>query len=524
MEGKYILTHDLGTSGNKAVLFNLNLDVISQIKVDYPLYYPKPGWAEQNPEDYWDAVKESTHTLIQQNNIDPDEIITLALDCQMNCTVPIDNNGNPLMNCINWLDTRAAPLTRKFSKGIIKISGYGLKNILMFLKITGGAPGFNGKDPISHILWIKENKPEIYEKVYKFLSVKDFVIYKCTKNAVTSRDLGHTSWMMNTNPGIFEWSDKILRKFKIDRMKLPEIKKSTEIAGELTTEASKELGLKSGIPVFVSSGDLTSTALGSGGILDNKLIVCIGTADWVAAHTSKRLIDIAHYAGSISSSQDNYLCISKQETGGKCLDWSVQQLFRNEKDGFKGSSNEFYSYLDSIVEKTEVGSKNLIFTPWMFGERSPINNPNVRGGFYNLSLEHTRDDLLRSVYEGVAYNIKWALVYIEKLIGKSDEINCIGGGAKSDVWCQILSDILERKIVQMEEPDLAAAKGSALISMVGLGILNGFSDAVPLIKVKKRFTPNLENKKIYDRLFNEFISIYKRNKQMFKNLNLLNML
>ncbi|MCK4779387.1 MAG: xylulose kinase, partial [Candidatus Lokiarchaeota archaeon] len=131
---------------------------------------------------------------------------------------------------------------------------------------------------------------------------------------------------------------------------------------------------------------------------------------------------------------------------------------------------------------------------------------------------------LRSVYEGVAYNIKWALVYIEKLIGKSDEINCIGGGAKSDVWCQILSDILERKIVQMEEPDLAAAKGSALISMVGLGILNGFSDAVPLIKVKKRFTPNLENKKIYDRLFNEFISIYKRNKQMFKNLNLLNML
>ena len=156
----------------------------------------------------------------------------------------------------------------------------------------------------------------------------------------------------------------------------------------------------------------------------------------------------------------------------------------------------------------------------MFGERSPINNPNVRGGFYNLSLEHTRDDILRSVYEGVAYNIKWSLFYLEKLVGKSDEINCIGGGAKSDAWCQILADILERKIVQVELPDLAAAKGSAIISMVGLGILKDFSEAIPLIKINKVFIPNIDNKKIYDKLFNEYKNIYKRNKNMFKKLNL----
>ncbi len=520
LQGKYILTHDLGTSGNKAALLDLNLELISQTKEDYPLYYPKPGWAEQNPENYWDAVKKATNTLIHQSNINPDEILTIVFDCQMNCTIPIDNEGNALTNSISWLDTRAAPLTRKFSKGLIKISGYGLKNILMFLKITGGAPGFNGKDPISHILWLKENKPEIYEKTYKFLSVKDFIIYRCTKKAVTSRDLSHTSWMMNSNPGIFEWSDEILKKFKIDRNKLPEIKKSTDIAGELTIEASKELNLKSGTPVFVSSGDLTSAALGSGAIIDNKLIVCLGTADWVAAHTSKRLKDIAHYAGSISSSQENYLCISKQETGATCLDWVVQQMFRSELERFKGSTKELYLHLDSITEKAEVGSKNLIFTPWMFGERSPINDPNVRGGFYNLSLEHTRDNILRSIYEGVAFNIKWSLITIEKLVGKSEEINCIGGGAKSDVWCQILADVLKRNIVQMETPDLAAAKGSAIISIVGLRLLSKFSDAIPMIKVKKVFVPNTENEEIYNRLFKEYINIYKRNKKMFKNLNL----
>jgi len=520
LQGKYILTHDLGTSGNKAALFDLNLELISQTKEDYPLYYPKPGWAEQNPENYWDAVKKATTTLIHQSNIDADEILTIVFDCQMNCTIPIDNEGNALTNSISWLDTRAAPLTRKFSKGLIKISGYGLKNILMFLKITGGAPGFNGKDPISHILWLKENKPEIYEKTYKFLSVKDFIIYRCTKKAVTSRDLSHTSWMMNSNPGIFEWSDEILKKFKIDRNKLPEIKKSTDIAGELIIEASKELNLKSGTPVFVGSGDLTSAALGSGAIIDNKLIVCLGTADWVAAHTSKRLKDIAHYAGSISSSQENYLCISKQETGATCLDWVIQQMFRSELERFKGNTKELYLYLDSITEKAEVGSKNLIFTPWMFGERSPINDPNVRGGFYNLSLEHTRDSILRSIYEGVAFNIKWSLITIEKLVGKSEEINCIGGGAKSDIWCQILADVLKRKIVQMENPDLAAAKGSAIISIVGLKLMNKFSDAIPLIKIKKVFTPNTENEEIYNRLFNEYVNIYKRNKKMFKALNL----
>ncbi|MFX1463865.1 MAG: FGGY-family carbohydrate kinase [Promethearchaeota archaeon] len=520
MERKYILTHDLGTSGNKAVLFDLNLNTIFQVKVNYPLNYPKPGWAEQNPEDFWDAVKHATTSLIQQTNIHIDEIIALTFDCQMNCTIPIDNRGNPLMKCISWLDTRAASITNKYSKGIIKISGYGLRRLLMFLKITGGAPGFNGKDPISHILWIKQNFPKIYENTYKFLSVKDFIIYKCTKNAITSKDLGHTSWMMDSNLGMFDWSENILKKFKIDKNKLPEIKNSTEIAGNLTNEASKDLGLKPEIPVFVSSGDLTSAAIGSGAILDNKFIICLGTADWVATHTSRRLKDIRHYAGSISSSQENYLCISKQETGASCLEWIAQQMFVGEIEQFKGASNQLYSHLDSLLEKSKVGSNNLIFTPWMFGERSPVNNPNLRGGFYNLSLEHNRYDILRSIYEGVAYNIKWALIYIEKLIGKTDEINCIGGGIKSDKWCQILADVLERKIIQMEAPDLAAAKGSAIISMVGLGILKDFSNAIPLIKVKKVFIPNTENKGIYNKIFDEYKKIYKRNKEMFIKLNL----
>lgn len=522
MSQKFIITYDLGTTGNKAALFDFDLNLISQFKIDYPIYYPKKGWAEQEAEDYWNSMIQTTKNLLSNSNISPNQIQAMICDCQMNCTVPIDKKGHPLMRCINWLDTRAADITKKFRKGLLKISGFGIRKLFRFIKITGGAPGVNGKDPISHILWIKEYRPEIYQNTYKFLSVKDFVVFRCTDNAITSRDLGNTSWLMNTKPDVLDWSDKILEMLDLDRDKLPQIKKATEIAGELTEEAANLLGLKSNIPVFVGSGDISSAAIGSGAIKENKIHICLGTADWVASHTSERKKDLMHYTGSICSAKDDYLCLSKQETGAACLDWARDQIFKGEIAQLGENKEEIYNLLDEIIQKSDPGSNNLLFAPWLFGERSPLNDPNVRGGFYNLSLEHTRSHLLRAIYEGVAFNIKWALEYIEKLVGEADSINIIGGGALSDVWCQILANILNREIDQMKEPNLGSARGCAVIALVGLGKIKNFSDAVKLIKIEKRFKPREETRYVYDKLYHEFLSIYKRNKKMFKNLNLEN--
>ena len=516
---KYVIAYDLGTKSNKAVIFDLKLNLISQTTEKYPITYPKKGWAEQNPNDYWNSIVQTTHRLIRNGNVKKDEIAALSFDCQMNCTIPINSDGNPLMNSISWLDTRAASITQEnFSKGL-KISGYGLKTILMFLKITGGAPGFNGKDPISHIIWIKQNEPEIYKNTFKFLSVKDYVIYKCTGNAVISRDLANTAWLMDTNPNKFNWSSKILEKFNIDKEKLPTIKKSSELAGKLTKNAAESLDLKPETPVFVGSGDITACALGSGAIQNNQMIACLGTADWIGTHSSKRKKDIKHYTGAMCSAQENYLCLSKQETGAACLDWVIEQFFRDLVKKFENKPSDLYPEIDSIVKKTNVGSKSLIFTPWMFGERSPINDSKVRGGFYNVALNQDRDDILRAVYEGIAYNIRWGLFYVEKLIGKSKNVNLVGGGANSEIWCQILADALDRNINQMKDPGIAGAKGSAIVALVGLGKLNSFLDAAALVKINKTFEPNPENTKIYNSIYEEFINIYERNKEMFKVLN-----
>ncbi|MEJ2295569.1 MAG: FGGY family carbohydrate kinase [Candidatus Lokiarchaeota archaeon] len=166
MNGKYIFTYDIGTSGCKAAIFDTKLQFIAQASKNYPIYYPKEGYAEQDANDFWESVKETTKNLLQKTGITSEEIIAIVYDSQANCTIPIDKKGNLLMRSINWLDVRAASVTSRYSKGIIKISGYALRKLLMFLKISGGAPGLNGKDPISHIIWIKENEPQIYENTY----------------------------------------------------------------------------------------------------------------------------------------------------------------------------------------------------------------------------------------------------------------------------------------------------------------------------------------------------------------------
>ncbi len=513
----YILTFDLGTSGNKTALFDLNLNCIHHVKEDYGIEYPNPGWAEQDPKDFWRAIVNCAHKVLAAKKVDPRQILALSFSCQMNCTIPIREDGTTLLPCISWLDTRASEIVHERMKGFPKVSGYPLLKILKFIKITGGGPGHNGKDPISHYDWIHQKMPEVYEKTYKFLSVKDYIIYKCTKNAVISRDLAHTSWLMNSNKGKFEWSDEIFEMFKLDKSKMPEIKKPTETAGTLTKDASVELGLKEGTSVIVGSGDLISSAIGAGAIKNKQMVAIIGTAAFIGAHTDKRKIDLAHYIGTISSFQDNYFCISKQETGGACFEWMKNEIY---KEKLKELGDDIYPYLDSIATKAEPGSKNLIFTPWMFGERSPINDSELRSGFYNLGLYHGRKHLLRSIYEGVAYNLRWALITLEKMVGKSDSINFGGGAAKSDIWSQIMADVLNKNINRISDPSLCAAKGAAVNAMVGLSKVKDFSEVIPLIKVNKTFTPNPENKAVYEKLFGEYVKIYKRNKEMFKALNL----
>lgn len=516
MKERYIIAHDTGTASNKAVLLNLKGEIVAHASAYYPVYYPRKGWAEQLPSDWWAAVTKTTRETIEKADVDPSDVTAIIFTTQMSGTLPVNSNGEPLKPCMIWLDTRAKEQAKKMSTGLIKVAGYSLFTLLTFLRITGGIYGHVGKDPICKILWLKEREPKTYDETYKFLDCKDYLVYKCTGNFVTSRDCANIWWMMDTRMGKFDWSDTILKKYGISRAKLPEIKKATDIAGKLTGEAASEMGLCEGTPVIVGAGDVASAAIGSGAIKEGKIHAYIGTSGWLGCHLSERKKDLFHYIGSICSANPSmYLCVAEQETAGACLEWLKNNVFKEGQ-----SQGDIYQVFEETAAKISPGANGLIFTPWLFGERAPLDDPTVRGGFYNLSLEHSRDHMVRAVLEGVALNLKWALVYMEKLAGKAENIKIVGGGALSNIWCQILADVLNRNINRVYDPQEAGAKGAAIIAMIALGHLKTFNDAENLVKVEAVFKPDPKNVAVYEEIFKEFKGIYKNNKAMYRRLNI----
>ncbi|MHA1871845.1 MAG: xylulokinase, partial [Promethearchaeota archaeon] len=500
------------------------------------LIYINQTWIEQDPAQIKNGIIKTIRSLVDAHKDLVNKVAGLVFTSQMQGILPVDKEGKPLHNIITWMDSRAAEITKqKIGKGFLKISGYPLKYLVPFLKITGGAPGFDGKNTLSKSLWIKKFLPKLYQDTYKFLDTKDYAVLCAANVFKTSEDMAYITWLMDTRNGKRSWSQKICDMMDLDIEKYPEIGLSTDVLGTITDDFAQLTGLNKDTKVINGSGDLLTSALGSGAIIDGQLHANIGTAGWVGAHFSKKKKDIAHYTGAIASAiPGKYLILSKQETLGGALEW-FRHLF-NENDFFKSLSlspspkfDITYKDLDDIAKQSPAGSKGLIFTPWLTGERSPINDFKIRSMFLNIDIHHNFNDIVRSIYEGVAYNLNWGLYYVEKLIKSvkkpyknpknntnndsiiSDprSIRIIGGGSKSDIWAQIFADVWNKNVIRMEHPQYASSIGAATIAFVGLGIFKEFNEIKKIIKVDKIFTPNQNNHKIYQNYYVHFINIYK---------------
>jgi len=511
-EDGFILVFDVGSTKLKAGLVSIkDFRVYFKASDKSEIYYPKRGWAEQDPEKLWSQIISLSRKMMEESGVKKKDVLALIYTAHMAGVLPIAEDGTPLENIITWLDERAAGLPEELWKGLLRIEEYNLFKLIRFLRITGGAPSKTGKDPLSKIIWLREYEPDIYNSVYKFLDAKGYLIYKSTGNIVTSPDEANLTWLADTRNGKAVWSRPILNMFKLDEKSFPEIKDSIDIAGKLKKDVADELGVEADIPVFVGAGDIPTTAIGSGVVEEGKPHIYIGTSDWIAAHLSKRKTDIFHYIGSLLSAiPGKYLLIAEQEIAGGALEWAMNILGIKEGD---------YKSVEEAVESSEPGSNRILFLPWLYGERAPIDDPFLRGGLINFSLDHGKSDILRSIMEGVAFNIKWAYKYFQKMIPPQNIINIIGGGTLFDQWCQIVSDVLEIEIRRLKEPQYAGLRGGATIASVGLGIYKDFKEAVSRYAIDKVFTPDNNLSKIYNIHFQEFTNFYKKNKDIYKKLN-----
>jgi len=522
MSEKYILSHDIGTSADKAILITVHGKIIDEVKKPYPIFHPHPGYAEQDPEDWWNAVCETTRMVMKKAKVKAKDVVGMTFSSQTQGLIPVTEDGKPLRRAMGWLDGRSADIIREKLWKPPRIMGYNIFHILRFLRITGGSPGHTGKDQIGKLLWLQEYEPEIFSKTYKFIDVKDFVIYQLTGNMVSSADCAYIWWLMDSRKNKNQWHPKLCRLAGITPDQLPQIKESAAIAGKITKGASQKTGLLPDTPVINGAGDLSSAALGSGAIDEGELHISLGTSGWVAGHFTKRRIDIPHYTGCIGSAypQKYYLGMAHQETAGICLEWLKNKVLYHEKQLIKESHvAEIYQILDRLAEEAGPGAEGLMFTPWMFGERCPLDDDFVRAGLYNIGLNHSRQHLVRAVFEGIAFNTRWAMETLENLYHRVSELNIIGGGAKSDIWCQIIADITNRTINRVAEPQQAGAKGIALLASWTLGYIDSFHDIKKYIKIERRFLPNPGNRQLYDQLFKEFKNLYRQNKKWFRRMN-----
>lgn len=519
---QYVLSIDLGTSGPKAALFSVQGEFVgSEFEETRVILLPEGG-AEQSPQEWWTAIETAVKRLLARRLIPSEEIVAVASTAQWSGTTPVDRDGNALRNAINWMDARGAPYIHKLFDGPFKVEGYSLPKLLKWLQITGGMPGNAGKDPLAHILYLKNAQPDIYRCAYKFLEPVDYIGLRLTGKMAASFNSIILHWVTdNRNIENVTYHQGLVRQSGIDPAKLPDLKPVNAPLGFLLPQVAREWGLREDVKVVMGSPDVHSAAIGSGAARDYETHLYIGTSGWLTCHVPFKKTDVFHNIASLPSAiPGRYLLTNEQESAGGCLQYLRNNiLFSQDELAIGANPSNAYQLFDRIAERTPAGSDKLIFTPWLYGERAPVDDHLVRGGFHNLSLGATRAHMVRAVFEGVAYNVRWLLGAVEKFIGrKVGSINMVGGGARSDVWCQIQADVLNHPIRQVKDPIEANARGAALLASASLGYL-GYREIGTHVPILKTYIPNPDHRKIYDELFAEFVAIYQNNRKIYARLN-----
>lgn len=503
MNKNIVIAHDVGTSGVKSALVESSGNINGNVTKNYPFYTPKPGWAEQEPQDYWNAIVQNTILLLK--NIDKSRILGIVFTTQAMGIIPVDKKGNVLRRNISWVDGRAEDQAR----WMMNLFG-GRTAFKSFLGIE-----ITGKDVIPKLRWLKHNEPSIYTKAHKILDVNGYLRMKATGNIATEWS-GASSWGFSVKKK--DWEHLFFRATGFDRKKLPELIRSIDIAGNLTKEAAQELGLTTDIPVFGGCDDSQSAAVGAGCVTEGSVFAYIGTAAQIGAITSRN-IKFKNGAACIQSADPlNNLMIGVTETAGNNIEWLIDKFYKEELE--EVGKEGIYSILTEEAEKVPPGSDHLIFTPWFLGERCPVSTTTTRGTIFNLGMEHTRGHFIRALFEGIGYNLRWIIENYEKDFNFNiPEFRFIGGGSQNDLWMQTIADITGRKVLTTNQPTMAGAIGAAMCAFVGAGIFKDFKEVDKIVSVNKTFTPNYSNIETYNELFRNYKDVYTSLKGTYQRTN-----
>lgn len=499
---RYVIGVDVGTSGTKAALFDEFGRTISSKTVEYPLYQPKNGWAEQNPLDWKNAAIEAIRAVSPEDG----EVAAIGVTGQMHGLVMLDENGEVLRRSIIWCDQRTGEECRELEETLGREQ-------LISITANPAMTGFTA----AKILWVKKHEPEIFDRCRHILLPKDYVRYTLTGEFAT--DVSDASGMQLLDVPKRGWSEKMLETLGLRREMLGKVYESPEVTGFITEEAAEKCHLKAGIPVVAGAGDNAAAAVGMGVVGEGDAFTTIGTSGVVFAHTEKPLIDpLGRIHTFCCAVPGKWHVMGVTQAAGLSLRWLRDTVCQAEVSEAKVKDADPYEIMTAEAEKSPIGSNRLIFLPYLMGERTPHADPDCRGAFVGLSASHTRADMIRAVIEGVSFSLKDCLKVLGGVGIEPSEMKLCGGGCRSLFWRQTLSDIYGIPVCRTNS-DEGPALGAAILAMVGGGIYGSVEEAcAKCVSVRDGLVPDIERAEKYAEFYEIYDSLYGALKESFKAL------
>ena len=507
---RYLLAHDLGTSGNKATLYTFEGALVASRTAPYDTHYFNGNWAEQNPEDWWRAICLSTGELLRESGAQPSDVAVVALSGQMMGCTPVDRAGAALRPSMLYCDQRATAETRHLLSQI---------DLARFYRIVGHRA--SASYPLEKLMWVRDHEPDIYARTYKTLCAKDYINCRLTGRMATdySDASGTNAFDLNT----FRWSEEILALAGLDAGKFPEPMESTAILGAVTRQAAAETGLKEGTPVAVGGGDGSCAGVGVGCIRPGSAYNYLGSSSWVALTVKEPIVDPLMRTMNWAHCVPGYLHPSgTMQTAGASHNWLKNTLCQPEVELAARAGVSPYQLIDEAIASVPPGARGVLFLPYMLGERTPWWNPNARGAFLGLNLATRREDMLRAVLEGIAMNLG-IIVNIFRGHLPIDAMTVIGGGARSQVWRQIMADVYDCPVHSLNFLEEATSMGAAVIGGVAAGVFADFDVIHRFVRVDHSATPDPKNRQVYRNLLPVFEHAYRSLVDVYDELAELNL-
>lgn len=493
----YIIAHDLGTTGNKATLYDREGMLVSKAFFGYGTEYAHTGWAEQDPEDWWQAVCVSTRELLARAAVRTDQVACIVFSGQMMGCVPLDKHARPLRKAIIWADQRSVEQERWVGERLSPQEVY---------RITGHR--LSASYSLCKMLWLRDHQPDVYCATHKFVHAKDAIVARLTGVFVT--DPSDASGMNLYDLRRGEWSEAIVEAAGLDPDVLPEVRRSVDVVGEALPGIADEAGVAAGTPVVIGGGDGACAAAGAGVVSEGTAYNYVGSSSWIALATREPILDPDHRTFTFGHVVPGmFMPTGTMQAAGASYQWTRDQLCPIEDRASGALGISAYELMNLEAGNSPVGANGLVFLPYLMGERSPRWNPKARGAFLGLTIRHTRSDMIRAVLEGVTMNLRVILDAFRSQGAEIQAMRLIGGGARGRFWNQIMADVYGMPVHRLAILEEATSMGAALTGGVGVGLYPDFSMIEGMNEIAEVVNPDPTAQAAYERMYPIFEAAYQ---------------